>query len=142
MSHKRTQIRNALVAQLTGMSTCGAHVYGSRLRPLSASEVPAILVSTGAEENESPLLSTGVPLHRKLEVRMDIVVKAVSGYEDTADTVIGEIEGALFDSVDDNTLGGIAESIELASIGDPDMDDSTDKPVVRLPVILRVNYFS
>ncbi len=142
MTHKRTTIRNALVSRLSGLATCGARVFPSRLRTLAAAEVPAILVSTEGETEDKPLLLGGLPMERALDVRVDIVVKASTGYETTADTILTEIEGALFDSVAHNTLGGVAHTTMLASIEAPEMDDSTDKPVVRLPVILRVIYTS
>lgn len=143
MTHKRTTIRAALASSLTGLATCGSRVYPSRLKPLRANEVPAMLVSTGAEEMpEGAWLYGNKGIKRTLEMRVDIVVKAVSAFEDTADTILGEIEARLFDTPEHNTLGGIVHSLSLASIGDPEMDDSTDKPVVRLPVILRVIYSS
>lgn len=140
MTHKRTSIRTALVTLLSGQTDCGTHVYGSRLKPLGADELPAILVSTGSEDNELNKTTGNAPWLRRLEVRLDIIVKAVNGYEDAADAILAQIEARVFDTVAHNNLGGYTLSIELASIGDPDMDDSTEKPVIRLPVILRVNY--
>lgn len=142
MSHPRTAIRSALVARLTGLATCGAHVYSSRLKPLAATELPAILVTTAGEDIPESAMTLGRPLQRDLSVHLLVTVKAVAGYEDTADTILGEIESALFDSTAHNTLGGVALSIRLASIADPEMDDGSDKPVVRLPIILRVTYSS
>ncbi len=140
MSHKRTLIRNALVSALSGLATCGAHVYPSRLTPLTAAELPAMLVTTGREENDLQRVGFGLPVQRILEITIYIVVKSATGFEATADTVLGEIEARLFDTAAHNTLGGVALSTTLASIADPDMDDSSDQPVVRLPVILRVTY--
>lgn len=138
MTHKRTSLRAALVATLTGLATTGSRVYASRLRPLTAADVPAILVSTQGEEMDAAYLVNGLPIQRSLRVVLEIIVKAVADYEATADTILDEIETALFTS--HVSLGGNALSVSLASIDDPVMDDSTDKPVVRLPVILRVTY--
>ncbi len=142
MSHARTTIRNALVAALTGLATCGAHVYASRVTPLTATELPAMLVTTGREDFDAALLQNGLPMQRTLEVTVFVVVKSASGFEATADTILGEIEARLFDTAAHNTLGGVCLSTTLASIGDPEMDDSTDQPVVRLPVIFRITYSS
>jgi hypothetical protein len=140
VTHKRTAIRSALVSALTGLATTGSHVYASRLRPLTATDLPAILVSTGGEDFGDEYMKTGLPVQRDLRILLEIVVKAVVDYEATADTILGEIEAALFTT--HSTLGGNALSVSLASIDDPEMDDSTDKPVVRLAVILRVTYSS
>lgn len=138
MTHRRTEIRNALVVALTGLPTTGAHVYASRLRPLTDADLPAILVSTGGEENGGLYLSTGQPLQRELHVTLFICVKATTAFEDTADAILADIEAALF--VAPPSLGGVALSVSLASIDDPEMDDSLEKPVCRLPVNLRVVY--
>ena len=144
MIHKRTQIRSALAAVLTGLATCGARVFVSRVRPLGAAEVPALLIGTGAEDRETAAhsLATGAAYIGYLTCRVDIVVKEADGYEDAADSALADIEGRLFDSVAHNTLGGLVHSITLNSIGDPEMDDSTEKPVIRLPVFLRIVYSS
>ena len=141
MTHKRTTIRNALTLALTGLATCGARVYPSRIKPLTATDLPAILVSTGGEDEADAIAMYGnKPAIRNLIARLDIMVKAATGYEDTADTILAEIEAVLFDTPPHNTLSGVVHSVSLASIADPEMDDSSDKPVVRLPVILRVAY--
>lgn len=141
MSHKRTTIRNALVAALTGLATCGNRVYPSRLKPLQANELPALLVSTGAEETpEGAYLYGNQGIKRTLFVRIDIIDKAVSGYEDTVDTALAEIEAKLFGSPTLNTLGNIVHSLALDAIGEPELDDTTDKPAIRLPVVLRIIY--
>lgn len=140
MSHKRTAIRAALAAALTGLATTGPRVFTSRLRPLMAADLPAILVSTLGEDVSVQQTSTGLPIQRTLRIALDIVVKAATDYETTADTILGEIEIALFAT--HQSLGGSAHAVWLESIDDPEMDDSTEKPVIRLPVILRVNYSS
>lgn len=141
MTHKRTHIRQAVTAALTGLPTCGANVFASRLRPMRPDEVPAILVSTGGEDIDTESLALGIPNRRLLACRLTIVVKETESYEDTADAILEEIEGRLFDTVAHNTFDGLALSTSLESIGDPEMDDSTEKPVIRLPINLRINYF-
>lgn len=141
MAHQRQTIREAIVTRLTGLATSGSRVYASRLKPLLDTELPAILVSTGGEALDgATYLKTGLPVHRPLEIRVDLVAKAVSGFENTVDQMLAEVEVALFDSPAHNTLAGLVHSIQLASILDPEMDDSLEKPVIRLPVILRAVY--
>lgn len=141
MAHQRQTIREAIVTRLTGLTTSGSRVYASRLKPLLDSELPAILVSTGGEPlGDATYLKTGLPVARPLEIRVDLVAKATSGYENTVDLMLSEVEVALFDSMVHNTLAGLVHFIQLASILDPEMDDSLEKPAVRLPVILRAVY--
>lgn len=129
MSHLRQQIREAIVTRLTGLTTSGSRVYASRLRPLLDSELPAILVSTGGENLDgATYLKSGLPVVRPLRIRLDLVVKATSGYENTVDTMLSEVEGALFDTAAHNQLNGLIHFLMLFDIGDPEMDDSLEKP--------------
>lgn len=141
MAHQRQTIREAIVTRLTGLTTSGSRVYASRLKPLLDAELPAILVSTGGEAlDDATYLKTGLPVARPLEVRIDLVAKAVSGFENTVDLMLSEVEAALFDTPAHNTLSGLVHFVQLASILGPEMDDSLEKPSIRLPVILRAVY--
>lgn len=140
MTARRTEIRNAFATALTGLTTTGARVFCSRTRPLAATELPAILVFSGEETPLQMLLTTSQPIQRRYELRADIMLKDNTGAEDTADTILAEIEAALFASVAANTLAGKVGSITLKAVGSPDIDDSTEKPCLRLPVLFETVY--
>ena len=140
MSAMRTQIREALAAALTGLPTCGAHVFATRGARLGKSDLPAIVVSAGGEDFGATLMATGKPVERQMTLYVDVVVALNVGFEDQADAAEAEIEGALFDTVAHATLGGLVHGITLASIGNPEIDDSTDPAVVRLPLVFQALY--
>lgn len=113
--HLRQQIREALAAALTGLSTAGARVYVSRAPEMAfqASELPGLKIDTLEGGDITPLSLGGVQryLERNLRVTLTAVVSAVSGYQDTTDAILKEVEEALSTSVAANTLGGLVKSI-------------------------------
>lgn len=136
---KRTQIRQALVAALTGLATTGANAFGPEKLRLKDAELPALRAREGGEDYRDAAYLNGRPVLRTLRVFLEIIVKENAEQNDLANQILDEVETVLFPAVA-NRLGGLVHSITLASIEDPEMDDSTDKPAVRLPVILRVDY--
>lgn len=137
---QRTVIRRAFAAQLTGLASTGAHVYLSRTRPLQAAELPAILVFSGESDPESTPIESQRPDLMRYRLRADILVKDATGGEDIADQIFEEISVALFASVAANTLFGKVIATRLLSIGEPDLDDSLEKPALRLPVLFETTF--
>lgn len=136
MSHVRQQIRDAAVAALTGLTTTGARVYASRLRPLADDELPCLLVNTDAEQVTVTDVG-GAVLMRTLDLSIRCMAKATADLDDTLDTLLAEVEVALYEE----TLGGTVKSLELVSV-EIEMDDSTDKPVGVLTARYQAIYFS
>ena len=93
MSHARQQIRDAVAALLTGLTTTGSHVFQSRVYRLQASELPALLVYTNSETVERSHMTSG--LVRELTLRVEGIAKALADIDDTLDTIGAEVEAAL-----------------------------------------------
>jgi len=142
MTSRRTEIRNALKARLTGLATTAGRVFDdTRVAPLASADLPALFVVTGGEDpRDATLMRSGLPIVNPLVMRVDILVKATGDFVATANEILDEVKAALFDSGAHNTLGGLAHFVQLASIADPEVDDSMEKPAYRLPVILRIDY--
>lgn len=137
---KRTQIRTAFAALITGLATTGANVFVARTRPLADANLPAILVFSGEHEPVSNPASSMRPDAYTFRLRADIVVKDSSTAEATADSILEEIETAVFASIAANTLSGLVAHTRLVSVGEPDLDDALEKPAVRVPVLFEVFY--
>lgn len=136
MAHLRTQIRNALAAQLTGLTTTGARVYTTQLHPLPASSLPALLIVTDGEDVEA--MSIGAPplLARQLNARVVALVAATSGHEATLDQIASEVEVAL---AADRTLGGLTKSAQLRGLR-PSFDAESDQPIGRMELYYLLDY--
>jgi hypothetical protein len=142
-NHVRQQIREAVATTLTGLATTGSRVYQSRIRPLADAELPALRVFT-SQESVNNAVTIGFPnrQERTLTVRVEAVVKAVSAYDDTLDTIIKECEAALNASTSAYTAGGLARGgITLDAI-EIDLDADTDKPVGIARMDFQALYFT
>lgn len=136
----RTAARAAFVAALTGLTTTGARVFVGRNRPLDAADLPGLMIFSGDETVESVFANANRPATRRYKVRVDIMVKNLTAAETEADTILAEIESALFASVSANTLGNLVNGVVMTAVGEPELDDTQDKPCVRVPVFFEVMY--
>lgn len=111
MAHPRTEIREAVVAMLSGATAAGLRVYDARLDPIK--DLPAIVVFTWDEDSDAQSTS---PPKLKREVDVDVVLlvahtEAVSAVR-AADNLALQVE-AVFDA--NPFLQGKAEDSVLKS---------------------------
>lgn len=142
-NHVRQQIREAVATLVTGLSSTGSNVFQTRTRPLADAQLPALLINTNEEQIENTI-TIGLPnrQQRTLTVSIEAVVKSASGGDDALDTVIKEVEAALGASSATYTLSGLARGgITLDRIG-IDVDDDTDKPVLRARMDWQAIYYT
>lgn len=132
--HARTRIRNAIVDLCTGLDTTGANVFETRVYPLADSSLPAISVYTDQDEM-TEMLGTVKEL-RESTIRLELSVKATTGYEDTLDTIRAEVETALGA---DSTLGIGVEYSHFDSV-DIELGDDEEQPIAQANMIWRVVY--
>lgn len=135
----RTEVRAAFAAALTGLTATGDRVFLARTRPVEATELPAILVFSGEASHVATTMS-GKAVAWRYQIRVDILVKERTGAEQAADQILDEINAALFSAPGAQTLGGKVRTLQLIGIGEPDLDDSTDKPTLRVPVLYEATY--
>ena len=137
-NHLRRQIRDAMVTALTGLATTGANVFGSRVYPLQDANLPALRVSTPAEEIN--ILSMGYDrlMERTLTVTVDACVKAVSGYENSVDQIVKEVEVVLGAGAN-LTLGALCKHVTLRSIN-TELAGDAEKPIAVATMNFEVLY--
>jgi hypothetical protein len=112
--HVRTQLRQAVVALLTGLPTTADRVYRGRLRPLAADHAPSLLVYTGDEdiaitEQGQPAVQ-GRPVELMIEGRANSTDSAA--LEDLLDVITAEVEAAVFEN-DAWSFNGLASHTVL-----------------------------
>jgi len=111
--HVRAQLRDAVAAALTGLSTSGDNVFASRVYPLRDSELPGLRVYTTTEELGEPgTIHPPTILDRRIEVLVEAVARKSAGMDDELDQMAKEIEVALGTGV---TVG--ATPVDLAYTG-------------------------
>jgi len=136
MAHARTQIRDAIVTQLTGLPTTGGNVFKNRVYALEPTALPAIVVTTDTEEIDPN--ATG-QLHRSMEVTLRLLAKATDGLDDTLDDMAAEVETAMANGF---PLGaGISQQITLVAVA-VELNGEGDQPHGVMTLTYRVDYFT
>jgi hypothetical protein len=142
MAHLRKQIRDAVVTTLTGLSTTASRVYSGRATPLAVDASPSLLIDVGAEQIVTSSMGAGARnrlLERTLEIEVRAMVKAVSGYLDTLDAIVLEVEQAL---AAEQSLDGLAKSVQPAGYDAPEIDGQGEKTVAELTLRFNVTYYA
>lgn len=110
--HVRTQIRNAVVDTLAGLTTTGANVFPSRVHAMPDKVLPGLLVYADGEESEPSGTGPARTLDRELDLVVEGKAKAGADIDDVLDTIAEEVEAAM----DANRkLGGLCLESYLAS---------------------------
>lgn len=108
MSSKRQSIVDALQTALTNVTAVSGRVFCRRTSPLLPSQLPALVYSDNEATTEMEII--GIRTHR-----LSVEITAITTTKTSASqsrTLTADICTAIFA---DQTLGGIAESIELNS---------------------------
>lgn len=122
--HAHKQIRDALVAALTGLPTTGSRVWANRLRPMQDADLPGLRVFVDGEEAEGVLIEMPQLYVRRLAIVIEGVDKASSALDDTLDRIGKEVEMALAAGI---TVGG--NVLEVVYSGMRFEDEQLDRPV-------------
>jgi hypothetical protein len=137
-NHLRQQLRARAVTLLTGLTTTGSRVFASRIYPMADANLPGLTLYAAEETCEIATLSTPRRSERELRLIVEGRAKAVSGLDDTLDTICTEVEKAL---AADPTLNGLANdhwlqrtSMELVGDGEQPVGIVTLEFTVRYDV--------
>ncbi len=137
MSHRRKEIREAIKNSLIGNTDAGENVFIDRVKPIYGMPFPAIVVTTGDEENRADDVIDHY-LARALEVSIDIYVEATeeTGIDDVFDEMANQVEGCLKDR---EAFGaGVMDAVLQRT--SPEMDNQGETIIGRLRLTYRVSY--
>lgn len=140
MAHLRTQIRGALVAALTGLSTTGARVYKSRLYPLEADKLPAVLIYSNSESVEVKGRCTPRVMDKSYLVDVVAVARATADLDDVLDGVCAEIEVAL--AMPCAELDAVLTHVITLLRTTAELDGAAEQPVGRARMTYRIDYMA
>jgi hypothetical protein len=112
MAHARQAIREQVGTTLTGLSTTGSNVFQSRVYPLQASNLPALLIYSKEESSEAIVMGANRVIERELTLAVEAYVKTNTNSDDTIDTIAEEVETAIGA---DSTLNNKAKDVFLVS---------------------------
>jgi len=136
MSHVRQQIRDDIVATLTGLATTGSNVFRSRIFPLEQTNLPALVIYSKSETSEYDTIGLPRSINRVLDVAVEAYVKGVSNYDNTLDTIAVQVEEAIAADV---TLGGLAKDAQITAF-EADFAGDGEQPVAVGRFTITVEY--
>ena len=125
MSHLRTQIRQRLVTNLTGLTTTGSNCFDTRVYPLASNKLPGIAVYTKSESTDYETISPPRTLRKTLTAVIEIYVKMTSTFDEVLDTIAAEVETALYG---DLTQNGLAFDTKIVSF-EADFGGDAEQPL-------------
>lgn len=103
-NHVRQQIRERIATDLTGLTTTASRVYQSRVYPLADNNLPGIIIYTKEESSDPVGMGANRQVERTLTVTIQAYCEAVNNIDDTIDTICKEVETALANDKDLNSL--------------------------------------
>jgi len=136
MSHVRQQIRERVATDLTGLSTTGSNVFQSRVYPMEGAGLPGLIVYTNSESVDLDETSSGRHLVRILDVVVEGYVKATSNSDDTVDTIAAEVETAI---ANDSDLNSLAKDSILATT-EIELSGDAEQPIAVVRMTFTVVY--
>ena len=126
--HVRQQLREAVATALTGLTTTGGRVYSSRIYPLVDADLPCLMIYTDGDQIEALTIHAPHEQQRSTRVKIEAVAKAVSGFDNTLDTICKEVETAIANASSATVKGMFlqATGIEL---------DQGDQPIAKATLV-------
>jgi len=138
-NHVRRQIRDAVAARLTGLTTTGSRVYVNNVDPLAVGELPALTIRNGAENIERMSVGSPNPYTRRAQtIIVTANARATSAPWDTLDEIAKECEVAMLGTIDAITLGGLAVDTMLVAIDEPRISGEGDRLVASADMQFQV----
>jgi len=137
-THVRQQIRDRIVSNVTGLSSTGDRVYKSRVWPLNADTMPALLVYSTSEDSITRAMGSTQTLDRQLSVTIEGYVRNITVYDNEIDTIAKEVEIAM---ASDATLNGLAKFSYLAST-EISYNGEGDQPIGIVTLNYAIQYWT
>lgn len=133
MAHARQQLREAMVAACTGLTTTGSTVSASMVYPHNT--LPSLNIIA---DNETTIDTSYQTNHiRELTVTVEARSKATADLDDTLDTICAEVETAV---MADSSLANLTRDIILSST-EIEYNAKLEQPIGVARMIWLLHYY-
>ena len=133
MKHARQKIREAVATALVGLSPT---IYTSRVYPIVTLPVISIFANVEVSSSENELIGTPRRYTRELALDIEVVVEAVTGFDDDVDDYAAQIEALM--AADVTLSGAVTDSTLTGTI--VTLDGSGDKPLAKAALTYSIWY--
>jgi len=133
MAHARQQVREAAVADLTGLTITGSNVFTGRVAKLAATNLPSLKILLREEDGDLGGQAFGTVLRRGRLI-VEGRVQAGDDIEDHLDDLAAEVEGAIYSNTPalDALLQNIGAPITVVDIEEPEEGLAKRIGVIRM----------
>lgn len=138
MTHARDQIRDAVLAAVTGLTTTKKNAFASRVHPVNDTELPCVLVFTREESSEPITMTQPRTMRSTLTVMVEGYVKLTSNYDDKLDKISVEVTKAIYNST---SLRAVVRDIFLSNTAITLIGD-VEKPVAVVSMSFTAQYLT
>ena len=139
MAHAQTQIRDAAVTLLTGLTTTGANVVAGKVFNYDDAITAVLSVHTNEDAKDPAQQSLGTKETREMVLVIEGEARGQSDVDATLDTISAEVQTAL---LTDKTLGGLVKSLQYES-AIKEYSDAGDRAVgvitIQYTIVYRVD---
>lgn len=122
--HLHKQVRDALKASLTGLTTTGSNVFANRIHVLGDGNLPALRIYDDNEDVQSLTLRQPVTHKHRYEIAIDCCAKETGDPDAKNDQISKEVGIALSSGI---TVGG--KHLDLFYLGMQREREAAEKPV-------------
>lgn len=136
MAHIRREIRDYVLAQITGLTTTGSNAFATRIYPMVNAKLPAVICYTNSESSQEVSFSKKRIQNRSLQLIVEGYTKTLNTFDDVLDDIAEEVEIAL---LDDTTFAGKAINVELTNTEATYSGDG-EQPVGTIRLTFEVQY--
>ncbi len=138
--HLSHQIRDVIVATITGLQTTGNNVHTSRIYNYQTMDLPALAVEIGGAEIEEDELGLGDRIQNwKQEYKIKITARNTGDIDADVWQIIEEVNEAL---ADNNKLNGLAKDSMPVAVNEGDFSDESEKKLTTREIIFHVMYLT
>lgn len=106
-NHVRRQLREAIAAAVTGLTTTGTNVFQSRLYPFSVNDLPCLRIVSDGDQVQAQTVNHPYTQMRTTQITIEARAIATQDLDDTLDQICKEVEIAI------SSAAGIAKSMYL-----------------------------
>lgn len=124
-----TELRDAVLALLTGLTTTGTRVFDQE--PYALHLLPCLVVTTSASAVSAVTVDSPQTFQVDSEIRIESVAQASTGLQTLQDTITAEIMVALANGV---TLQGVERPLTLTAVDPVEINATGELPTSRRTV--------
>lgn len=136
MAHVRSQIRDRIVAVLLpAVTLVKRRVYASRVYPLTAENLPAVLVYARSEASGLMAMGT-ITSDRTISMSVDVYVRATQNFDKDVDAICVQVEEAI---AADFRVNGLAKQAVLTGT-EIDYNGDAEQPIGVARLTYEIRY--